>query len=200
MSEHSSDGSVFDLCKAAAVAASSKTNHPRVYPLSIRGQGVTGAEKQIITCIVEPIENEHGLYAGERLHPIVAAIQQLAGVPRHLRRIELRPYVSLDGSTGILYRKLPYGRMKPSSWVESAERAVYASIEEWGHFSADHIVERYTFVPMDDPPELPSDMPDLKALFEELLLDSVITSKDHPVIKRLLGNDPAASESNNGVY
>ncbi|MEH6517808.1 MAG: hypothetical protein V7742_14075 [Halioglobus sp.] len=183
--------SIFDQCTAVAAEVIGAQQKPRVYSLSQRGFGVTGSQKKVLACVIETVYDSRGRYQGETIYPAIGALQAEPQVVPLLRDVEIRPSIILGGKTGIVYRKLPLPWGDPNSWVESGEKAIYASVDQWGQINSDRQMEMYRFEEMLNPPELPEEFPSIKLLFDELLADSVIDSVDHPVIQRLCGYSPA---------
>jgi hypothetical protein len=196
MSEKISNESFFDLCTTAGIDVIPPAPQPRVFSPAQRGVGITGSQKQEFACVIKRLEDEKGYYQGDIIHPVVGTIQGNPTIARLIRNVECRVSIDINGPPGLIYRKLPLRWGNTNSWIDSAEKSIYASVEQWGQITSDRLLEEYRFEPMANPPEIPNDFPSIKQLFTELLSEFVIDSVDHPVIMRLLGLDasPAGQE------
>lgn len=193
-----SENNIFDLCAPVSGGSTSPPQGPSLWGLSKRGLGYTGSKSLSLACIIEKRTNEFGGFAGEVLYPVAAAVQHDPHVGQHVRHIEFHSTMTATGDLGLLYYKTPISGLPPNSWLATAQLAVHASIERWGHFASDHNIKGYHFVPAHDQLPAPDKLPNPRKLVEELLGESVITSLEHPVISQLLGLSVTSNTNSTG--
>jgi hypothetical protein len=182
---------IFELCTPITSSTSALASDTRLLPLAKRGLGYTGTKSLPLACIFLKETNQYGGFQGETLHPVTADIQQDPRVSRLIRAVKFHSTLSATGETGLLYYKPPIPGLPPNTWLASAQQAVHASVECWGHFTSDNIAEAYRFIPAVDQLPAPDKLADPRDLIQEILGDRVITSMDHPAIQRLCGYSPA---------
>jgi hypothetical protein len=182
---------VAHLCAPITGSTSAQQSGTRLWSLTKRGLGYTGAKSQTLACIFVKETNQFGGFQSETLYPVAAGVQQDPRISRHIRTVEFHSTITSTGETGLLYHKPPILGLPPNTWLASAKQAVHTSVECWGYFTSDRMAEAYRFIPADNQLPDPDKLTDPKDLIQEILGDRVITSMDHPVIQRLCGYSPA---------
>jgi hypothetical protein len=147
---------------------------------------MAGQDTRRISCVIDRQTDEHGNYQGETLYPVVGEIQTHPAVSALLKQVECRLAVTVDQTTGLLYRKLPSANGFANSWLTSAEVAIQSWVGSWGRVTSDRNAGVYRFEGLNLHSRPQPSFPDIDGLIDELLADWVIDRLDHPVLERLL--------------
>ena len=187
---------IAESCAPKAGTAQSLQQNSRIWSLTQMGAGMAGPDLRILSCVFESRSDEHGNFQGETPYPLIGEIQHYPAISRVQKSVEYRPAVTVDGPTGLLYRKLPSANGFANSWLTSAETSMHSLIETWGRVTSDHNASVYRFERLNLPARVNNGIPDVDELIDELLADYVIDSLDHPVLQRLLNQ--SSSQGNRG--
>lgn len=188
--------SIASACAPAAVGAKAIPQNNRIWSLTQAGAGMAGSDARILSCVFDRQTDEHGNFRGEIPYPVIGEIQAHPPLTALLKSVEWRPVVTLDGKTGLLYRKLPSPGFS-NSWLDSGEIAVQAWVDAWGRVTSDRHAGVYRFEALNLPGRPQPTFPDIDELIDGLLTDYVINRLDHPVLECLL--KPAAAPASSSV-
>jgi hypothetical protein len=168
----------------------------RVWSLTQMGAGIASGESRKLAGVFDRVVDEGGNFLSESPRFVIGEAQHHPVVARHLRGIEVRIGKTEDHRTGIVHRKLPYANGRSNSWITSAESAMQSLTEQWGRVYADHNSGIYLYERLNIEPYEVGAFPDIDDLIDELLVDYVIDSLEHPVLQKLLGAKPSTGNPN----
>jgi hypothetical protein len=183
--------SISNACAPTAGSAT-QTNHQtsKLWSLTQMGSGIVGSDARILSSVSDQRTDEYGNFQGETLYPVVGDIQAHPQVCALLKAIEWRAAVNIDGTVGLVQRKVPSAIGFKNSWQTSAESAMHSLVGNWGRVTSDHNARVYRFEALNLPGRQQPDFPDIDELINELLAEFVIDRMDHPVLDKLLNPKP----------
>jgi hypothetical protein len=188
--------SLLEQCAPNPEAFEEKVPSQIKRPLRDTAFTLTGQRVEI-ACIIEPLNDTSGRYAGERFHPVDAAVQHKISIP--VRRVAFHGALSQTSENFILAQKLSSAHKPYCTWATSMALALETPAGVFVRLSSDRDNGRYVFETVDLPAPVSLNWPEFNAVLQAELADNIIDSVDAAVLKRLGQSKPRSQNGWDGV-